>query len=274
MYGLTGRVALVTGAGGEKGIGRAIAVRLAREGADVVVNDLADAARGTWGGLRAVAREIAGLGRRSLGLVGSVADADDVQRMVDAVVDRLGHLDILVNNAAASAGADRLPIVDLPESEWSRVHEVNAKGTYLMCRAGARHMIERGRGGRIVNIASLAGRVGIARYGAYCASKFAVVGLTQVLAHELGPHRITVNAICPGLVDTERVHGIAESLKPEGTSTGAYREELIRQSAAAAPLGRVARAEDVARTAAFLASDEAEYLTGQSVSVSGGAWMG
>ena len=272
-YDLKGRVALVTGAGGERGIGRAIATRLAREGADVVVNDVTDAPRGGWGGLPAVVAEIKATGCGSLGVVGSVSDAEDVQRLVDATLERFGRLDILVNNAGAPAGDDRRPIVELSETEWTRVHEVNTKGTFLMCQAGARHMVGRGGGGRIINIASLAGRMGFARYGAYCASKFAIVGLTQVLALELGEHNITVNAICPGLTDTERLAGMAEGLKPEGTTTEAYREQLIGQNEAITPLGRIAQPEDVARSAAFLASDEADFLTGQSISVSGGAWM-
>ena len=277
-YDLSGKVALVTGAGGERGIGRAIATRLAREGADVVVNDVSDAPRADWGGLPAVVAEIEGMGRGALGVVGSITESTDVQRLVEATLERFGRLDILVNNAGAPAGEDRKPIVELAESEWSRIHEVNAKGTFLMCQAGARHMIERnkaqpGQGGRIINISSLAGRMGIARYGAYCASKFAIIGLTQVLALELGEHAITVNAICPGLTDTERLSGMASGLKPEGTTTEAYRQKLIGQNEAITPLGRIAQPVDVARSAAFLASDEAEFLTGQSISVSGGAWM-
>lgn len=272
-YDLGGKVALVTGAAGERGIGRAIALRLARDGADVVVNDVTDAPRGDWGGLPAVVAEIEAMGRASLAVVGSIADAADVQRLLAATLGRFGRLDILVNNAGAPAGADRKPIVDLAESEWERVHEVNAKGTFLMCQAGARHMIEGGGGGRIINIASLAGRMGIARYGAYCASKFAIVGLTQVLALELGEHNITVNAICPGLTDTERLSGMASGLKPEGTSTETYRQQLIGENEAITPLGRIAQPQDVARSAAFLASDEADFLTGQCISVSGGAWM-
>jgi NAD(P)-dependent dehydrogenase (short-subunit alcohol dehydrogenase family) len=277
-YDLSGKVALVTGAGGERGIGRAIATRLAREGADVVVNDVSDAPRADWGGLPAVVAEIEGMGRGALGVVGSITESTDVQRLVEATLERFGRLDILVNNAGAPAGEDRKPIVELAESEWSRIHEVNAKGTFLMCQVGARHMIERnkaqpGQGGRIINISSLAGRMGIARYGAYCASKFAIIGLTQVLALELGEHSITVNAICPGLTDTERLSGMASGLKPEGTTTEAYRQKLIGQNEAITPLGRIAQPVDVARSAAFLASDEAEFLTGQSISVSGGAWM-
>ena len=217
--------------------------------------------------------EIEAMGRSALGVAGSISVAVDVQRLLAATVTRFGRLDILVNNAGAPAGADRKPIVDLAESEWTRIHEVNAKGTFLMCQAGARHMVERGGGGRIINISSLAGRMGIARYGAYCASKFAIVGLTQVLALELGEHNITVNAICPGLTDTERLSGMASGLKPEGTTTEAYRQQLIGQNEAITPLGRIAQPQDVARSAAFLASDEADFLTGQCISVSGGAWM-
>jgi NAD(P)-dependent dehydrogenase (short-subunit alcohol dehydrogenase family) len=273
-YDLSGRVALITGAAGERGIGRAIALRLARDGAAVVVNDVTDAPRGDWGGLPAVVAEIEAMGTGALGFVGSISDASNVQGLVAAAVEHFGRLDILVNNAGAPAGEDRRTIVDLAESEWSRVHEVNAKGTFLMCQAGARHMIDRGGGGRIINISSLAGRVGIARYGAYCASKFAIVGLTQVLALELGEHNITVNAICPGLTDTERLSGMASGLKPEGTTTEEYRQELIGQNEALTPLGRIAQPQDVAQAAAFLSSDEASFVTGQSVNVSGGAWMG
>lgn len=274
MYDLNGKVALVTGAGGERGIGRAIALRLAQEGATVAVNDVSDAPRGDWGGLPAVVAEIQATGSKALGLVGSIADADDVDRLISATVEGFGRLDILVNNAGAPAGDDRKPIVDLAESEWIRIHDVNAHGTFLMCRAGARHMIARGGGGRIINIASLAGQMGIARYGAYCASKFAIVGLTQVLAQELGEHAITVNAICPSLTDTERLSGMASGLKPEGTSTEAYRQELIQQNQAMSPLNRIATPQDIARSTVFLASEEADFLTGQSISVSGGTRMG
>lgn len=272
-YNLTGKVALVTGAAGERGIGRAIALRLAREGADVAVNDISDAPRGDWGGLPAVVAEIEALGRRCVGLVGSIADADDVQRMVDTTVEQFGRLDILVNNAGAPAGEDRRPIAELAESEWTRIHDVNAKGTFLMCRAAARHMTERGGGGRIINISSRAGQVGIARYGAYCASKFAIIGLTRVLALELGEHGVTVNAICPGLTDTERLAGMAEGLRSAEVSMEEYREQLVAREAVLSPLGRIATPEDIAKSAAYLASDEADFVTGQSISAAGGAWM-
>ena len=134
-------------------------------------------------------------------------------------------------------------------------------------------MIKRDLGGKIINLSSVAGKRGVARYAAYCTSKFAVRGFTQALALELAPHAITVNAICPVLVDTERVDDMAEALKPEGTATTAYREELVSRTEMIVPLGRIAQPDDIARSAAFLASAEADYLTGLSLSVSGGYVM-
>jgi meso-butanediol dehydrogenase / (S,S)-butanediol dehydrogenase / diacetyl reductase len=276
MYDLSGRVALVTGAGGERGIGRAIAVRLAREGANVVVNDvLAQPYPDTatrWGGVPAVVREIEALGRSALGVLADVGDARQVEAMVSQALERFGQVDILVNNAGSRPGRDRVPVVELEEEAWDEVQRVNVKGTFLCCREVARAMIRRDEGGRIINIASTAGKKGAARYAAYCASKFAVVGFTQALALDLAPFRIQVNALCPGLVDTERVSCIAAALAPEGAPMEDYREQLL-QEAAAVPLGRVARADDIARMAAFLASSEAEYLTGLSIPVAGGALM-
>lgn len=273
MYGLDGKVALVTGAAGRHGIGRAIALRLAREGADVAVNDLSDETSGNWGGLGQIVDEIEEIGRKALGCVGDVTNAADVDRMVGETLARFGRIDILVNNAGSQAGPDRVPVVDLEEAVFDRVVAVNAKGTFLCCRAVARHMIERGGGGKIINMSSSAGKQGRARFAAYSASKFAVIGFTQSLAIELGPHRINVNAICPGLVDTERVLGIASGLKPADTTAEAYRDLLIDEAAAATPLGRIAQPDDVAQVAAYLASAESDFMTGLAINVSGGRLM-
>jgi NAD(P)-dependent dehydrogenase (short-subunit alcohol dehydrogenase family) len=272
MYGLDGKVALVTGAAGQRGIGRAIALRLAREGADVAVNDLSDEPAGNWGGLGQVVGEIEQLGRKGLGCAGDVTKAADVERIVDKTIERFGGIDILVNNAGSQAGPDRVPVVDLDEAVFDRVLAVNAKGTFLCCRAVARHMIKRG-GGKIINMSSSAGKEGRARFAAYSASKFAVIGFTQSLAIELGPHRINVNAICPGLVDTERVFGMASGLKPEDMTIEAYRDQLIDEAAGATPLGRVAQPDDIAQLAAYLASTESDYMTGLAINVSGGKLM-
>ena len=281
MYDLSGKVAVVTGAGGRHGIGRSIAVRLAQEGADVVVTDIErstdrmraeDRADG-WRGLPSVVEEIEGLGRRSLGLFSDVSDSSQVAGMVQQALDRFGHIDILVNNAGSQPGRDRVPVIELEEDAFDEVMRVNVRGTYLCSKAVAIHMIGRGGGGKIIVISSGAGKQGIARYAAYCSSKFALIGFTQSLAQELGPHQINVNAICPGLVNTERVDFIAAALAPEGQSAQEHRAMMVRGRGETVPLGRIAEGGDIARTAAFLCSGEADYLTGLSISVSGGSMM-
>lgn len=275
MYDLNGKVALVTGAGGKQGLGRAIALRLAAEGANVVVNDIFPVRTGApdWAGLPDLAREMEGLGVEALAVVADVSRADQVEAMVQQALDRFGRIDILVNNAGALAGKDRVPVVELEESEWDRILNVNAKGTFLCCRAVARGMIERGQGGKIINISSVAGQKGIARYAAYCSSKFAVRGFTQALALELAPHRINVNAICPGLVETERVDEMAAALAPVGVSAAEQRRRMLEQTESGTPWGRIGQPSDVAQAAAFLASAESDYMTGLSVTVAGGSYM-
>ena len=278
MYDLSGKVAIVTGAGGRRGIGRAIATRLAREGADVVVTDidrpvLPEDEKEGWRGIDSVVAEIEAMGQRAIGLFSDVTDAAQVEEMVQRTVGSLGSVDILVCNAGSQPGADRRLLVDLEEDAFDLVQRVNVKGTFLCCRAVCRHMIERGGPGKIIIMSSRAGKQGSARYAAYSASKFALIGITQSLALEMAPYRVNVNAICPGLVDTERVYFIAEALKPEDMSTDDYRQTMLSERGASIPLGRAAVAEDIANTAAFLASDQSDYLTGLSISVSGGNGM-
>ena len=277
MYNLTGKVALVTGAGGKNGIGRAIATRLAKEGADVAVNDITEhpyaADQTEWQGLPDVVREIEAIGRRAISAVADVSDAKQVGEMVDKTVAHFGKIDILVNNAGTIAGKDRVLVVDLTEEDWDRVQRVNVKGVFLCSQAVSRRLIAQGTGGKIINISSVTGKQGSARYAAYSASKFAVIGLTQSLAHELAPYQVNVNAICPSLVDTERVGHLASALMPEDLSADEQRSEFARRNVAAVPLGRLAEGTDVAKMAAFLASDEAAYLTGLSVTVAGGSMM-
>lgn len=281
MYDLSGKVAVVTGAGGRHGIGRAIATRLAHEGADVVVTDIPqsqdairpqDRAEG-WEGLPSVVREIEAAGRQALGLFSDAADSGQVEEMVGQALARFGKIDILVNNAGSRPGRDRVPVVDLAEDAFDEVMRVNVRGTYLCSRAVARHMITRNQGGKIIIISSGAGKRGIARYAVYCASKFALIGFTQALAQEMAPHRVNVNAICPGLVDTERVDFIAAALASAGQSAEEHRAMMVRERAARVPMGRIAQGEDIARLAAFLASAESDYMTGLSLSVSGGSEM-
>ena len=277
MYNLNGKVALVTGAGGKNGIGRAIATRLAEEGADVAVNDITEHPyaddQADWQGLPDVVREIEAMGQSAISVVADVRDAKQVREMVDQTVAHFGKIDILVNNAGTIAGKDRVPVVDLAEEDWDRVQGVNVKGVFLCSQAVARHLIAQGTGGKIINMSSVTGKRGSARFAAYSASKFAVIGFTQSLAHELAPYQVNVNAICPGLVDTERIAHLASVLMPDNLSAAEQLSEYERRSEAAVPFGRLAEGADVAKMAAFLASDEAAYLTGVSITVSGGTVM-
>ena len=277
MYNLNGKVALVTGAGGKNGIGRAIATRLAKEGADVAVNDITEhpyaADQTEWQGLPDVIREIEAMGQRAISVVADVSDAEQVREMVDETVAHFGKIDILVNNAGTIAGKDRVPVVDLAEEDWDRVQRVNVKGVFLCSQAVARHLIAQGTGGKIINMSSVTGKRGSARFAAYSASKFAVIGFTQSLACELAPYQVNVNAICPGLVETERFGHLASVLMPQNLSADEQLAEYARRSEAAVPVGRLAEGEDVAKMAAFLASDEAAYLSGVSITVSGGSVM-
>ena len=281
MYDLDGKIALVTGAAGRRGIGRAIATRLASEGANVVVSDVspsigtirADDRAVGWRGLESVAAEIEEMGRESLALFADISDSAQVDGMVGQALSKFGRIDILVNNAAFRPGRSRVPIVDLEEEAFDEVMRVNVRGTYLVSRAVARHMTARGGGGKIINMSSVMGKRGVALYATYSASKFAIIGFTQAMAQEMARHRVNVNAICPGLVDTERVDFAAAAQAPEGMSTEEYRAMLIADRASRSPMGRIAQGEDIARMAAFLASSESDYITGLSISVSGGSEM-
>ena len=272
MYDLTGKIAVITGAGGEHGIGRAIAVRLAQEGADIVVNDLTGNPKNSssWSGLTDVVKEIKTLGRRAIGIEADISDSSQVTSLVQRTIQEFGKIDILVNNAGSPAGPDRVPIVELEEEGWDLVLRVNVKGTFLCSKAVSKVLINQGHGGKIINISSVAGKSGVARFGAYCASKFAVRGLTQVLAKELGPLGIQVNAICPGMIITERYYDIAKALAPKGVTTTDFLEEMKKKGISDTPLGRVGTPNDVAKIAAFLSSSESDYHTGMSFTVDGG----
>ena len=274
---LDGRVALVTGAAGEHGFGRAIARRLARAGADVVVTDLAPRGvrvvpakpDGGWRGLEDTAGEVGKEGRRALALTLDVRAATQIDSVIATTLATLGRLDILVNNAAAPPGADRAPVTELSEDAWDTVLDTNLKGTYLCARAAAAAMLRQQRGGRIINMSSNCGKLGYPRMAAYCASKFGVIGFTQALALELAPAGITVNAICPGPADTDRLDYLGR--RPDGGFDPALRAAEVAKRAAAIPLGRLATVEDVAELTAFLASEGAGYLTGQAINVAGGS---
>ena len=250
MYALNGRVGLVTGAGG--GIGRAIARRLSRESMAIAVLDRDAAAA------RAVAAEIGGLA-----VTAHVTSEDEVGRAVEAVLARLGQIDVLVNNAGVAWMG---PALEMPLEALQAMLRINVEGVFIVSRAVLPHMIGR-RAGSVVNLASWAGKTGNAFFAGYSASKFAVIGLTQALAREMAPHGIRVNAICPGIVvDTAMRTAIEAQQRQYGLPETAEREKSI-------PIGHVSVPEDVARVAAFLASDEASYMTGESINLSGGLLM-
>jgi NAD(P)-dependent dehydrogenase (short-subunit alcohol dehydrogenase family) len=250
MYNMSGRVGIVTGAGG--GIGREIARRLTREGMVIAVLDRDSAAA------EAAAAEIGGLA-----LAADVTSPEEVSLAVDTVLARLQRIDVLVNNAGIAWMG---PAMDMPIEVLQAMLRVNVEGVFIVSRAVLPHMMA-SRSGSIVNLASWAGKTGNANFAGYSASKFAVIGLTQALAREMAPHGIRVNAICPGIVvDTAMRSAIEVQQRHYGLPDTSEREKSI-------PIGRVSVPDDVAQIAAFLASDEASYLTGESINLSGGLLM-
>lgn len=255
-----GKTAIVTGAA--QGIGRATAIRLAAGGAKVVVADV------QFDQASAVAAEIENAGGQAFAIGHNVTSREETEALVLATVDRFGSIDILVNNA----GVYRfIPVLAIEEAEWDLVFNVNCKGLLLVTQAVARQMIDQGRGGKIVNLASQAGRAGNPLVLTYCASKAAVISMTQSMALAFAPHGITVNAVAPGIIDTplwaEIDKGLSAFLEvPSG--------EPMRRFLEGVPLGRPGTAEDVASVIAFLASADADYVTQQTYNVDGGIWPG
>ncbi|MCZ8044734.1 MAG: SDR family NAD(P)-dependent oxidoreductase [Beijerinckiaceae bacterium] len=254
MYGLNGRKAIVTG--GAHGIGRAIAARLVAEGCEVGIFDLDRAAA------QATADALSAEGGRVVAAAGDVSSREDVAAGIGALKAALGPIDILVNNAGICKVGK---LLETSEAEWKATFGINVDGLFHVTRQIAPGMVER-RSGTIVNIASWMGKSGVAAYGAYCASKFAVVSLTQSLALEIGEYGIRVNAIAPGLIVETRMRDESEIQRAaEGLPTAKDRAKTI-------PLRRAGLPSDIAKTVAFLASDEADYITGETISVTGGIW--
>ena len=250
---LAGKAAIVTG--GARGIGKGIVLELARAGADVLIADLLEDA------MQATAAEVRALGRRVLTRRVDVIDAAQVQAMVDQAVAGLGGLDILVNCAGVISIR---PVAELAERDWDFVMGVNAKGTFLGCRAALGPMRAR-RSGRIINVASIAGKEGFPNLAHYSASKFAVVGFTNALAKEVAQEGITVNAICPGIVRTYMWDRLSDEWKNEGESV---EDSWARHQLTLIPQGRAQTPQDMGRLALFFAT--MDNVTGQSVNVDGG----
>lgn len=255
------RSAMVTGAAG--GIGRAIALRLARDGLAVTVVDLASNAAE----LAAVVAEVTSTGAPAIAVTADVTSADDVDAAVDAHVEAFGGLDVMVANAGIAVTA---PLLETTAEQWQRTIDVNLGGVFHCYQAAGRQMVAQGRGGRLIAAASVAAHRGGKWQGAYSASKFAIRGLSQSVAQELAEHGITVNVYSPGVVHTPLWESIDEAMTSrQGTPLGSAMAGMT----AAIPLGRLETPNDVAGVVSFLASPDADYVTGQSIVVDGGMWF-
>ena len=243
---LSGKVAIVTGA--SRGIGRAIALALARDGADILVN-----ARSNIGEARKVAGKIESMGRRVLVILADVSNKEDVDNMVKKTIEVFGKIDILVNNAGVVGST--VPIQELKEEDWDRIISVDLKGTFLCCKAVVPHMINR-RSGKIVNISSIAGKEGNANMTAYSAAKAGIIGFTKALSEEVARYGIRVNCVCPALIETE----LAERMDKQQAE---YLKSKI-------PLGRLGKPEEVAELVKFLVSDASDFIAGQAYNIDGG----
>ncbi|MFC1900853.1 3-oxoacyl-[acyl-carrier-protein] reductase [Chloroflexota bacterium] len=242
---LTDRVAIVTGSG--RGIGKEIALRLARAGADIVINDIGDASV-----VEGVADEVRAMNRKSLAVLGDVTSASDVSNLVEKTVEAFGKLDILVNNAGITR--DQL-LLRMSEEDWDQVITINLKSVFLCTKAVIRQMTSQ-RWGRIISMASVVGIAGNAGQANYAASKAGIIGFTKSVAKEVASRGITVNAVAPGFIETAMTQQLKES----------WIEEIKKRI----PSGSLGTPQDVAETVAFLASEEARYITGQVISIDGG----
>jgi len=276
---LQGVTALVTGAGRMRGIGRAIALKLAADGADVVVSSISrktetfpeqEQASG-WRGIDSVADEIRALGRRALSVNCDVTERDQVSSLFETAENAFGTVNAIVNNAGVAGRTGSAAIVDLDDAEWRRTIDVNLNGVYLVSKRAGQGLIAAGKPGAIVNLSSLAGRVGMAWYGGYCASKFAVIGLTQQMALELARYSVRVNCVCPGTIDTDMMDGTFSRIAER---SGKLSSAEIKQSVArSVPLRRQGLPQELATVISFLLGPEASYVTGQTINVDGGLRM-
>ena len=262
---LKGKVAIVTGAGRMRGIGRATANVLARMGANVVVTGTGrdpdtfplDEKDARWRDIESTAEQVESYGVKAMSLISNIADEDDVQKMIDVTVRQFGRLDVIVNNAAAPYGSDRVSVLDLPTEVFTKVINVKVMGTFYACRAAVRQMTQQGEGGRVINLSSTMGKSGRPNTSAYNAANFAVDGFTQSLAKEVADQGITVNSVCPGLIETSR-------MDPMG------RNDRWIARLSEIPMKRAGTDEEVGELIGFLSSPRAAYITGQSLNVNGG----
>jgi 3-oxoacyl-[acyl-carrier protein] reductase len=266
LTGLTDKVAVVTGAGRMRSIGRPVALELARCGCDIVLTGTGrspdrypdDEKALGWRDIESVAEEVRALGRRAIAAVSDVSDLAAVEALAALTMEELGRVDVLVNNAGASRGEDRRPVLDVDPDVWKNVINVNLTGAFLMSKVFGRLLVESGRGGSIVNISSIAGKLLAPNTAAYSASKAGLQALTASMSGEVAAAGVRVNAICPGIVDTARLDDLGR---------GETWDQVVQRSV---PLGRAGTGGDIANAVVFLCSDQGAWVTGQSWNVDGG----
>lgn len=269
LAGLQDKVAVVTGAGRLRSIGRPCAVELARAGCDIVLTGTGrspdrypdDEKAAGWRDIESVAEEVRALGRRALTCISDVRDAAAIDALVRTVLDEYGRVDIVINNAGAARGDDRKPVIELDPAIWRNVIDTNLTGTYLMSRAFGRVLADQGRGGSIVNMSSIAGKMLPANAAAYAASKAGIQALTASMSREMARYQVRVNAICPGIIDTARMDDV------DAIERGAAWQTMVTTMI---PLGRAGTGADIAWITVFLCSDQGAWITGQSWNVDGG----
>lgn len=262
---LEGKVAIVTGAGRMRSIGRPIAVKLAEAGANVVLTGTGrapeyypdDEKQAGWRDIESVAEECRAFGVKALARVSDICDESANEALLEETIKELGRVDILVNNAGAARGKDRQPVVDLPYEEWRKVLITNLDGTFLLSKAFAAQLINQGEGGSIVNISSIASKLALANNSAYAASKAGINALSRSMALELGQHQIRVNAVCPGAIETYRMDDVRN-------------DDVWKQFIKSIPLGRAGDGSECAEITLFLVSGRGDWITGQAINVDGG----
>ena len=265
ITGLQNKVAVVTGAGRMRSIGRPIAVALAQAGCNIVLTGTGRAPedypegekQAGWRDIASVADEVREAGAQALELVSDVASAEAVEQLAEQCIEHFGRVDFIINNAGAARGSDRVPVVDLAVADWHKVMNVNLNGTFYMCRTFGKRLIEQGEGGAIINISSIAGKMLPPNTAAYASSKAGIQALTASMAQEVGRYNVRVNAICPGIIDTYRMDVVGR---------GEAWERMLKMI----PIGRAGDGWDIANMTVFLCSDQGAWITGQSYNVDGG----
>jgi len=270
LSGLEDKVAVITGAGRRRSIGRSVALELAKAGCDIVITGTDrdpstfpdDEKAVKWRDIESVSDEIRALGRRALAVVTDVSSLASVEKLAEEVQSEYGRVDFIVNNAGAARAGDRVPVVEIEPESWLRVIDVNLNGSFYMSHVFGRLLIDQSQGGSIVNVSSIAGKMMPANNAAYAASKAGLQALTAAMSGELGPYDIRVNAICPGIIETSRMDDIPR---------GEVWDQLI---ASHVPLKRCGRPEEIGYMTAFLCSDQGAWISGQCYSVDGGQVAG